>query len=170
MSAPIFRIDSIADAHKLIGIYSQSGHGFRVPLVQATIDRRICHQEFRRDSSARAVKLFLAAAGRRPTVVMLGDDDDEPSGPAGWPCARRLLDWADLLIVHGTGGEREHYEAAIEAAQTLKRVLFVETTSGKAPAWVEAAKLSNPLPALKLHVPLFGGVHPAPDADSTVLQ
>lgn len=170
MSAPVFRVDSIADAYRYIALLAQTDNAHRIPIVQATIDRRICHQEFNRTSPARQVKLFLAAAGRQPAVVLLGDDDDEPSGPAGWACARRLLDWADLLIVHGTGGEREHYEAAVEATQTLRRVLFVETTSDLAPAWIEAARLCNPLPALRLHLPQPGASHPVPDTVPPVLQ
>lgn len=67
---------------------------------------------------------------RRPTIAIIGDDDDLSSGPTGFPCARRLARyWARAVLVHAAGGLAEHYELALAGAHTYRRVLLVETDS-----------------------------------------
>jgi hypothetical protein len=75
-----------------------------------------------------------------PTVALIGDDPGTPNGmggPDAWRCARKLGAWAQAAIIHGAGGEAAHYQAAVDAALLVQRVLFIETTSAHAKAWAE---------------------------------
>jgi hypothetical protein len=75
-----------------------------------------------------------------PTVCLIGDDPGTPGGmggPDAWRCARKLGAWARAVIVHGAGGEAAHYQAAVDAALLVNRVVFIETTSAHAKAWAE---------------------------------
>ena len=75
-----------------------------------------------------------------PTLCLIGDDPaglDGLGGPDAWRCACKLGAWAQAVIVHGAGGEAAHYQAAVQATLYMRRVVFVETTSVHAAAWVE---------------------------------
>jgi hypothetical protein len=76
---------------------------------------------------------------RRPVAVLVGDDPDigqgAALGPKGWAMARRLRYWARAVIVHGSGGEPDHYRAAVESAERYGRIALIETSSAKAPGW-----------------------------------
>ena len=85
-------------------------------LLQALYRGLIAHLDVSRCTSGGEVKRFITAA-RRPAVVLIGDDDDTPSGPAGFKTAQRLLAWAHHVVIHGAGGDPEHYRAAVIAAQ-----------------------------------------------------
>jgi hypothetical protein len=72
---------------------------------------------------------------RRPTVIVVGDDDYRSTGPSGWPQAARLMRWANALLLHGAAGEPEHYGLAVAAAVVRKRMLFVQTSSSRLAEW-----------------------------------
>ena len=61
-----------------------------------------------------------------------------------------------------TGAEPEQYEMAVIAAEAVGRVLFVETNSKQAPAWVDAV-MPRGVPTVGF-IPPNGGVHPSGDA------
>lgn len=140
MSSFTLQINSVEDARRAVHLYQQTGFDFRIPLVQAVLDGRIAHFETRRSGCARRLKVFLALTARRPTLILIGDDDDCPTGPDGWPVARRLLRWASFIVLHGTGAERWHYETTINTAELCGRVLMVETSSAMLPAWSAATR------------------------------
>ena len=70
-----------------------------------------------------------------PTIVLVGDDDDTPTGPQPWRCAMQAGRWAEAAMIHGAGAEERHYRAAIAAAAIVRRVLVVETSSKHVDAW-----------------------------------
>ena len=75
-----------------------------------------------------------------PTVCLIGDDPGGPDGlggPDAWRCACKLQGWAEAAIVHACGGEARHYVAGFQATLLMRRVVFIETTSLHAAAWVE---------------------------------
>ena len=77
---------------------------------------------------------------RRPTVVLVGDDPGVPNGmggPDAWRCTAKLSRWARAVLVHGAGGEAEHYAAAVLACRKVGRVALIETTSRYAKAWAD---------------------------------
>jgi hypothetical protein len=95
---------------------------------------------------------------RRPMVTLVGDDPGTPEGmggPDAWACAHRLSKWARAVIIHGAGGEREHYAAACQAALKVGRVAMIETTSMHAKAWAERLRCPHTLLILPK-----GGSHP----------
>ena len=95
----------------------------------------------------------------RPLVVLLGDDDYAPAGPDTWACAAKVREWAALAIVHGTGAQPQHYEAAVAMAMQARRLLFIETTSVAAQIWAGFLKKRCPaLPFMGLLPP--DGAHP----------
>ena len=78
---------------------------------------------------------------KKPTVVIVGDDTGNPGGQGGpsvWRCTPKAAAWAAGAIIHGAGGQPEHYAEAVLGATLLKRVILVETTSAHALAWRDA--------------------------------
>jgi hypothetical protein len=94
----------------------------------------------------------------RPIVALVGGDQDiggpDPA-PRDWLCARRLRDWCHCAIVHGSGGEAEHYREAVRAAEFTGRCALIETTSARAPDWAEYLR-----PKRTLIITPAGGAHP----------
>jgi hypothetical protein len=94
---------------------------------------------------------------RRPTVVLVGDDPGGPfglGGPEAWQCTSKLSRWLRAVIIHGAGGEPEHYAAAVRAARKVGRAALIETTSAHALKW--RARLDCPrtlmiLPSVGAH-------------------
>ncbi len=108
-----------------------------------------------RDLAFPAAKL---ATLRKPTILLVADDDGAASGPLTWRCAKPAGRWAAAVMVHGAGAEPAHYRAAIKAATLAQRVLLVETDSRHAMAW--ARFLAHPR-TLLVRTP-EGVQHPAP--------
>ena len=104
----------------------------------------------------------LLEGARRPTCTWLQDDDEVSTGPSGFPSAKWLCTrWARMALVHGAGGEREHYAGAVIATLTHGRVLFIETDSRHADEWCDLLGNGTRIPVLKI-IPPDGRQHPAP--------
>ena len=160
MSAFTVRIDDYAGISRAIDLFQRCDAGHRIPLLSGMRDGRIGHIEVSRKGSAKTLKSFLAAV-KLPAIVLIGDDDDEPCGPAGWHVATRLLSWARLVVLHGTGGEAAHYQAVVDAAPTFGRALIVECASEHLPLWIAAAaRHTKPGVRVVIHRPVIGAVHP----------
>lgn len=80
----------------------------------------------------------------RPALVQIGDDDDTPTGPSGWPQAERLLRWCRFCVLHAAGAEPVHYAAAAMAALVHRRVLLIETTTAHERAWAALIRRVRP--------------------------
>lgn len=118
------------------------------------------------------VPLRLMKPGRPPTVIIVGGDPPDGS-PAPPPHAfaqkATLVSWARSVIVHATGGERDHYEAVVAEAKWHRKVLLIETTSAQEAAWMglataevrrRAAEGRTPPRVFLRSATLLGGVHP----------
>jgi len=97
----------------------------------------------------------------KPALVLIGDDDDEPTGPAGWPQAVRLMRWCGVVVVHSTGAQVHHYKAAVDGALVCRRMLLVETNTATEPEWLALLRRLRPgLPGLIVRVRPGEAAHP----------
>jgi len=105
----------------------------------------------------------------RPAVLIVSDDDDHTRlGPDGWACAARVMRWGGAALIHGSGGQAEHYAMAVQGALTARRLVLVETSSWRVDAWAEAAlRFMPPHRVLQIR-PRPGEVHPVLPMSGTV--
>lgn len=162
----VIRITDRATVARIIGAFATAGLGHRLPLLEAVHAGQLAFAEATRGWRPVAAMRALDRTGK-PALLLLGDDDESPTGPAGWPGAATALRWARAVVLHATGGLPEHYRLAVEMAAHHQRVVMVETTPEHGPAWLALARPSPARPAL-LIVPPPGDVHPRPAARGTV--
>ncbi len=137
----------------------RAGIYHHVPLLEAVRDGRIALVWLSgRDTPLSMRKLKCAP---RPVIVLIGDDDDFPTGPAAWISAPKAIRWARRVVLHGAGGESWHYQAAVDTAEVVGRVLIIETNSTHLPAW--GAALGN---KPRLTVVPRNGMHPLPEKEA----
>lgn len=105
----------------------------RVPLFRAAADGLVALVMPRRDDALSKPEPNDA----RPTIVLIGDDDDTPTGPTGWRCAGRVRAWGRFGLVHAAGGKPEHYRDAVLVAGMHARLLLVETCSTYEAEWIK---------------------------------
>ena len=157
--APFFRVNSRADLIDAIALHEQVGAQHRIPLLRALLNGRIAFYECQRSTSARTVKRFFGMA-TKPAVMLLADDDYASTGPDGFAVTDRTLQWARLVVIHGTGGTPEQYSEVVEAAGLMRRLVLVETSSAHAAEWVARTKAQPNPPPLILLKPTGDGQHP----------
>jgi len=151
-----------ADFARLISLAQTSGHGHLVELLRPAMRGQLNVSLPRRDT--RMPPLHTMGKRGRPVLVLLGDDDYQPTGPKGWACSDKLRSWARFALVHAAGAEPAHYARAASLAIECGRLLLIETASSAADDW--ALFLSARSPAIPLLGILpTGGQHPIrPDA------
>jgi hypothetical protein len=71
----------------------------------------------------------------RPTVVLVGDDDYQSTGPRGWSSATTIADWAECAVVHAAASTAVSYAAAAAAARLRGRAVLIETSTAFAYEW-----------------------------------
>ena len=71
----------------------------------------------------------------RPELMLICDDDDKATGPAGWASAAHATRWARRVITHGAGATVDQYRGFAVAAMAFGRLLLVETDSRHLDAW-----------------------------------
>ncbi len=128
-----------------------------LPLARAVRGGMIGLHVPRRETAGRFINTII---GPRPALVLVGDDDDASSGPAGWRCAERLARWARGGIVHGSGAEDAHYQLATAAAALFSRFALVECNSANHDAWASLF-LDQGVPVMGI-LPRDGLPHPMP--------
>ena len=108
---------------------------------------------------------------RPPTVIILSGDPDFPTPappPEAFRNVRRYLAWAASIVVHATGGRREHYAAVAAAVPVMRRVLLIETSTTQEDAWMALVQAEadrrrardQHLPCLCWSATPRGGLHP----------
>lgn len=143
-----------AEMDRLAAVYATLAP-HRLPLIRAARDGLITLVEPRRDAAIQS--RFLDQ--RCPVVVLIGDDDHAPTGPAGWACARRLRYWGRAAMVHAAGAKLDHYEVIVIGAALHQRTVLVETDTTHQAAWL--AFLQPHMGCLTIACP-SGEAHPAP--------
>jgi hypothetical protein len=118
----------------------------------------------------RAALVSMSALKRapRPVLVVVGDDDYQSTGPAGWVCAARLLRWSRWTCIHASGAEVAEYRAIAAATVLHWRALLIETSSAQAENWAAALYAANRQPHGCIVLP-GNGLHPVMP-DRRVLQ
>jgi hypothetical protein len=134
-----------------------------VVLLEAAAAKRLAYTALGSRLARPNLHALNKAAG--PALVLLGDDDGDTTGPAGWVALPQLTTWARYAVIHGTGGDRPTYQLAISMAQEVGRLLLVETSSDAVEPWTRA--LTRAGVRTLCFVPSGGGVHPI-DADQGV--
>ena len=139
----------------------------QLPLFRAAADGLIallCVEDATATWPAKLIERELKRC--RPTCFLIGGDPGvghpDPA-PAEWSCARRLKYWCNSAIVHGAGGEADHYRAAVLTTIACQRLALIETTSARASEW--AGFLGCPRTLL---ITPPGGVHPVAGQRETV--
>lgn len=149
-----------------ITIMQAAGEGFRAPLFRAVLHDEIALAVVCQGQTAPLEQLDQT---RRPAVVVFTDDDDATRlGPDGWPGSARIMRWAKNAMVHGSGGQPEHYAFAVVGAVATGRLVLVETSSSQVEPWVRTANRFIPLGRILCIKPIGGGVHPVPMPTETM--
>lgn len=142
----------------------QAGEGYRLPLIRAAATGRL--------------EVVLAIHGQpvpachlkqtMPTIVILADDHPASTGPAPWRQVRRLLRWAQVVVLHATGGAKEHFEMLTETTELTGRVLLIEMQYCHHAAWLTLVQPYMPRLKVLSIVPPPGDHHPRRPAEAVV--
>ena len=100
---------------------------------------------------------------RKPTLILVADDDDLATGPDGWRFARKIASWARGAVVHGAGAKREHYQLAIGGAIDCRQFVVIDTASKNVSAWMELFKH-----CFAVAIMPADGTHPVADQAETM--
>lgn len=141
---------------KAIGICKALGSDHHVPLLQAVGVGRIA-MTMLGDRLARP-NLYALNREKRSGLVLIGDDEGNTTGPAGWAAAAQAMQWARGGLIHATGGDRRSYMLAVTMAEQVGRLLLIECSSDAAEAWASALQAAS-VPAVIL-LPTGDSVHP----------
>ena len=112
---------------------------------------------------AALMSMSMLKRAPRPVLVVIGDDDYQSTGPAGWASASRLLRWSRWTCIHAAGAEVAQYRAIAAATTLHHRALLVETSSAYAESWAAALRAANPHPHGCIIIPRTGPHPIAPD-------
>ncbi|MBX6747469.1 MAG: hypothetical protein IRY87_36020 [Acetobacteraceae bacterium] len=138
----------------------QAGAGHHVPLIRAAMAGALRFAVIS-PGSALPLRLLDMARDSRPLAVILADDGDKPTGPDGFPQARRLLRWAASIFIHATGGQPIHYAAAAQVTMLVRRFLLIETNTAHEAEWCDLRRAVAPrTPGVVLTVPPGAPPHP----------
>lgn len=156
LKTPQFSFTNRADLEKVAAAVAVHAP-FALPLYRAARDGllNIIHP----GRGAQVPSKMLERPGR-PVLVLIGDDDDQSTGPSAWACGLRVRRWAQAGMIHAAGGEAHHYENALAGALLTGRFLLVETSMVHHAAWKNFLDTKVPV----LNVISRTGVHPAPPA------
>ena len=127
-----------------------------IPLLQAVGVGRLAYTAL--TDRLACPNVHALSRSRRASLILVGDDEGQTTGPYGWAAADQLARWTRGAMVHGTGGCRASYTLAVNMAQAAGRFVLVETSSDAAEAWAEIFDRAD-VPTLILR-PSGGGVHP----------
>lgn len=156
-----FQVNTWDDLAAATAAAQQAGAIGTAHLFRARMADRITLLPLLPETSVGKFKLFARHSGRRPAVLLIGDDDGLDRGPRGWGLSERAVRWSAACLIHAAGAELAHYEAAIQAAETVGRMLLIECSTGTADAWVQLVRSAPNRPSSLLIRPNTGP-HPLP--------
>jgi hypothetical protein len=156
MSKTAVHITKRSDIDQLIALTIQAGEGYRAPLMRAASAGHLSLIGAKDGSVIPAKYLQIA----RPLVALLADDHSAAVGPGGWKQAQELLRWANVAILHATGGQPEQYAMVAASALIMHRVLLIEMQERHHAAWRALAERQTPRLKLISIVPPPGDSHP----------
>lgn len=156
-----FSISSKAGIERLLRAVSLPEWSHYLPLISAVHAGHIALVLLAREG--RLLETAGGLAADMPTLVLIGDDDDAPTGPSGWADAEQAMRWARATVLHATGAQPEHFRMAVEMTLHHQRVTMVETSSAQLPAWFALARPSLARPTLIIKPPP-GETHPSAPA------
>jgi hypothetical protein len=158
-----FRVETFDDLRRCTEFQERIGAIGQAHLQRGLLQGRgYCYLPILPNESAGRVKQFFREVGIRPAIVMIGDDDGMDRGPAGWAQAERVARWCNAAVVHAAAARIEHYEAAIEAACSVRTVAFIEASTKTAPAWIKLLRSVSNYPRILFIRPHDGVPHPLP--------
>jgi hypothetical protein len=103
----------------------------------------------------------LCRPAPKPVLAVIGDDDHQSTGPAGFPAAKRFCCyWAKAAIAHGAAGLLEHYRDAVRATLVMRQVVVIETDAAHIAEWSRLLSDGSRIPILEI-LPRHGA-HPVP--------
>ena len=132
-----FEIQTWADLPRGIVAAEQAGAPGLAHLLRALRTGRIAFLPLMPECSNARFKQFSGLTKDRPAITLIPDDDYLNRGPAGWIVAERAVRWAANILLHCAGAELFHYEAAVQAVQLSRRLLFIESNTTTAEAWTD---------------------------------
>jgi hypothetical protein len=161
---PLFSDAQIAE---LILRLEQAGEGYRVPLIGTAMTGQIALTAASNGEPVQAP--FLKQA--HPTAILLLDDHPDATGPKRWKQIRRLLRWSNSVMLHATGGQRQHYAMAVGFTILTKRLLLVEMRHEHHAEWHALAMEYAPRTTVFSILPTPGQTHPREVVpEGTVIQ
>jgi hypothetical protein len=161
---PLYSEAQIAEAMLRL---EQTGGGFRIPLIGTAMTGQIALTAAANGDPVQAP--FLKQV--RPTAILLLDDHPQSTGPKRWKQIRRLLRWSNSVMLHATGGQRQHYEMAVGFTILTKRLLLVEMRHEHHAEWHALAMEYAPRTTVFSILPTPGQTHPREVVpEGTVIQ
>jgi hypothetical protein len=160
MTAPPFEIRDWSDLPRAIVAADQVGAVGTAHLFRALRDGRIALLPINDQTGAGMFKRWAAATRGLPAIAVVGDDNYQDRGPAGFPVAQRVIEWASSVLLHAAGAQVEHYETAVVAAQVVHRVAVIECSTSTLPLWIDLVRRAPHKPAAMIITP-SDGAHPA---------
>ncbi len=127
-----------------------------LPVWKAVKDGTIELDLVRRDGKVQ--RFYKFSDTPLPILIIIGDDDGDDRGPAGWPKSGLTIGNAAAVMVNASGGEADHYRLAVERTRLSGVVVIIETSSQHLIAWRNLL-LTLPVKPTMFIVPR-GGVHP----------
>jgi hypothetical protein len=145
-------------------------HMAQLPLYRAAADRRL-GLIFLLDPAAPWPKRAIARMTdkRHPVIVLVGADSQNPfvDRPAAeWLAAPHIAEWERGALVHGAGGQSEHYREAVADAERDRKFVLVECAAEAAQGWTNL--LAGPRCHVRVIVPRDGAPHPVTPPRRTV--
>jgi len=96
----------------------------------------------------------------RPTLLIVGDDDHQSTGPAAWP--GELREYAPAAMIHAAAADVPSYQLALKRCLEERRYVLVETSSTRLLEWGAYFATASRKVLLDIVRPPAGQQHPVP--------
>lgn len=155
----MFKINSFADLSRAIVLAEADDAPGLGHLLRAVGAGKITLLTVNTETSATMFKQWTRMTSGMPAIALVQDDDYVDRGPAGIAVGERAVRWARSVLLHASGAQITHYQACIEAAQVVRRMLLIEASTATAPQWLDLIARQPKPPTLTVIWPQEG-LHP----------